>query len=68
MAAAAIEAGIQCTRDLVRELEIPGLGRYGLSAERIPAMVALARQASSMRYNPAVLDEETLGAILGDAL
>jgi alcohol dehydrogenase class IV len=66
--AAAIEAGIHCTRDMVRQFEIPGLGRYGLSADRIPAMVALARQASSMRYNPFVLDEETLGAILADAL
>jgi len=50
--------------DLVHQLRIPPLRAFGLDAARVPDMVALARQASSMRYNPVALSEETLTQIL----
>ena len=52
------------TSDLVRELNIPPLREFGISEAAIPAMVALARKASSMRYNPVVLSDEELAAVL----
>jgi len=48
-------------------LAIPGLRRYGLDESGIPAIVADAR-GSSMRTNPAVLDDATLAAVLRAAL
>ncbi len=50
--------------DLVHQLRIPPLRNFGLQAAAVPGMVALARQASSMRYNPVALSEETLTQIL----
>lgn len=50
--------------DLVHQLRIPPLRAFGLDAAHIPDMVALARRASSMRYNPVALSEETLTQIL----
>jgi alcohol dehydrogenase class IV len=67
-AAEAIDAGIQCVRDMVRQFDIPGLRRYGLTPDQLSALVARARQASSMRYNPVVLSDETLSEILSRAL
>jgi alcohol dehydrogenase class IV len=64
----AIEAGTQFIRDLACQLEIPGLAQFGLGPDQIEAMVALARQASSMRYNPVVLSEPSLADILRRAL
>lgn len=53
--------------DLVCKLKVPPLGEFGLARENIPGMVALARKASSMRYNPVVLTDETLRRILAAA-
>jgi alcohol dehydrogenase class IV len=49
-------------------LRIPKLSSFGLTRERIPEMVALARKASSMRYNPVTLSDEALAKVLEDAL
>jgi alcohol dehydrogenase class IV len=59
---------IAFTRHLVRKLDIPPLGQFGLSAAHVPEMVALARKASSMRYNPITLSEESLAAALTAAI
>jgi alcohol dehydrogenase class IV len=53
--------------ELVRQLRIPPLRDFGLQPAHIPDMVALARKASSMRYNPVVLSDETLTQILNAA-
>jgi alcohol dehydrogenase class IV len=52
---------------LVRQLRIPPLADYGLTAERIPELVALGRRASSMRYNPVELSEAALADVLRQA-
>ena len=65
---AAVDACVSVTAELVRDLKIPPLSEYGLTAERIPEMAALAAKSSSMRYNPVVLPQETLKKILRDAI
>jgi alcohol dehydrogenase class IV len=53
---------------LVKDLRIPRLGQYGLTEQHVPEMVALARKASSMRYNPVVLSDDALAGILRAAI
>ena len=53
--------------DLVWRLEIPSLGSLGVRVEHFVELVALARKASSMRYNPVVLSVPTLIEILATA-
>jgi alcohol dehydrogenase class IV len=53
--------------DLVHQLRIPPLRDFGLQPAHVPHIVALARKASSMRYNPVVLSDETLIQILNAA-
>jgi alcohol dehydrogenase class IV len=65
---AAIQHVIEETASLARELRIPRLLTFGVTPERIPEMVALARKASSMRYNLVALSDETLGIILAHAI
>jgi alcohol dehydrogenase class IV len=55
--------GIAWVEALTRTLEIPGLARYGLSADRIPDLVAKARVASSMKGNPLALTDDELSEI-----
>lgn len=50
--------------DLVHRLRIPPLREFGFQPAHVPDLVALARKASSMRYNPVVLPDETLTQIL----
>jgi alcohol dehydrogenase class IV len=64
----AVELAISESIALVRDLKIPPLSEYGLTRERIPEMVALARKASSMRFNPVTLSDEALAGILEGAL
>lgn len=54
-------------RDLVARLRVPGLGSWGMKAEGIPAVVKGSR-GSSMRYNPVVLHDDELAAILKAAM
>jgi alcohol dehydrogenase len=58
---------VEVLRASTAELAIPGLGRYGLTAAGIPAIVADAR-GSSMRTNPVVLTDEELAAVLQASL
>ena len=58
---ATIADGVQWIEELVRALGIPGLRRYGAREDQLPALVAKARSASSMKGNPIeLLDDELL--------
>ncbi|MDX1980269.1 MAG: iron-containing alcohol dehydrogenase [Bryobacteraceae bacterium] len=50
--------------DLCADLEIPPLRAYGITAAGVPALVANAAKASSMKANPIVLTAGELTAIL----
>jgi alcohol dehydrogenase class IV len=65
---AAADAGVDEAAALVADLHIPPLGKFGLTPARFPEMVALARQSSSMRYNPVVLSDQALAECLSRAL
>jgi alcohol dehydrogenase class IV len=67
-AAADPAAGVAWVRQLVGDLAIPPLAAYRMTAADIPAVVEKAKQASSMKGNPVVLDDATLGSILTAAL
>lgn len=60
--------GIAWVRELVRHCAIPGLAAYGVTRADIPAVVAAAAQASSMKANPIALTPDELTAILDSAL
>ena len=52
----------------VARFAVPPLRTYGLAEADIPALVAQARQASSMKANPVLLDEDALTSIVLAAL
>ncbi len=60
--------GIAWLDELVAALAIPGLGRYGVTAADIPALVQKARVASSMKANPLPLTDDELTEIAARAL
>jgi alcohol dehydrogenase class IV len=60
--------GIAWLEQLVEALQIPGLGRHGLTAAQIPLLVEKAKAASSMRGNPLPLEDEELREIAHEAL
>jgi len=64
----AYQYGIWKIEAMVEELAIPKLSRFGLKTEDIPAMVELAKRASSMRYNPVKLSDEALAGALSSAI
>jgi alcohol dehydrogenase class IV len=65
---AGTEDGVASVRDLCQALEVRGLGHHGLSAGDIPALVAKAKAASSMRGNPVQLSDQELGDVATRAL
>jgi alcohol dehydrogenase class IV len=65
---AAGEAGVEWVRKLVADLQIPGLGHYGLKREHAAGLVEKAGQASSMKANPIALTPDELAGILERAL
>jgi alcohol dehydrogenase class IV len=65
---AAIDAAAAFCADLARDLKISRLGEYGITESDIPAMVELARKASSMKFNPVVLTDTELSEVLRRAL
>jgi alcohol dehydrogenase class IV len=65
---AGVEDGLDWVRDLCQALEVRGLGHHGLSAGEIPALVAKAKAASSMRGNPVQLSDQELGDVAMRAL
>jgi alcohol dehydrogenase class IV len=60
---AAAEDGIAWIADLCHALHIPGLAHYGMTAADVPALVARANAASSMRGNPIALTDDELAQI-----
>ncbi|WP_441288530.1 iron-containing alcohol dehydrogenase [Sorangium sp. KYC3313] len=67
-AGASAEEGIAWVRELCRDLAIPGLRRYGMAEADLPALVAKARAASSMKANPLPLTDEELFDIAAASL
>ena len=65
--ASALE-GAEWVRALCEELAVPPLAQFGLAAADIPAVVAEAQKASSMKGNPIALTDAELTEILKRAL
>ena len=63
-AVAAMEAAEGVTLDLARDLNIPPLERWGVGFGDVTELIALARKASSMRYNPVTLSDAALADVL----
>jgi len=61
---AGIDDGVEFIERLGRELSVPRLASYGMTAADIPELVAKARQASSMKGNPIELTVGELSGIL----
>jgi alcohol dehydrogenase class IV len=65
---AAASDGVSWIRELVADLQIPPLHRYGLSSSGIGEVVEKAARASSMKANPIPLTVPELEKILRQAL
>jgi len=61
---ATIADGVQWIESLVLALGIPGLRRHGAREDDVPALVAKARSASSMKGNPIELLDDELREIV----
>ncbi|MEY4938560.1 MAG: hypothetical protein RIQ93_295 [Verrucomicrobiota bacterium] len=66
-AATANDAVVWLSR-LVTDLQIPSLGRYGITRADVAPLVQAATQASSMKANPVALTADELTGILSRAL
>ncbi len=60
--------GIRWVEALVADLRVPGLAAYGIRRSDIPALVARAGAASSMKGNPIPLTPEEMAEVLERAL
>jgi alcohol dehydrogenase class IV len=58
------EQGVDAVQRLCTELKVSSMSRFGVTVAQIPAVVAGARRASSMKANPIVLTDEELTRIL----
>ena len=67
-AGARIEDGVAFVAALAKELQIPPLASYGVTASQIPSLVAKAAVASSTKGNPIVLTTAELTQVLERAL
>ena len=63
-----IQACELITTDLARILDLPPLAQFGIAEADVLEMVQLAKRASSMRFNPVVLDDATLSYVLTKAI
>ncbi len=63
-----VDQGVVWVRELCRELGVRGLRQLGLTEDELPALVAKARTASSMRGNPVQLSESELIQVAKKAL
>jgi alcohol dehydrogenase class IV len=55
-------------RELVEELGVPPLGRYGLGAAHVAEVVQKSKRASSMQGNPIALTDDELARTLEAAI
>ncbi|HLL55896.1 MAG TPA: iron-containing alcohol dehydrogenase [Myxococcaceae bacterium] len=62
------EDAVAWVEELCRALAVPGLSRYGMIGADVPALVAKAKAASSMKANPLPLTDAELTEILGRSL
>jgi len=62
------EEGVEWVSELVRELQIPPLGTYGIQPGDIATLVEKASKANSMKANPLVLTADELREVLTRAL
>jgi alcohol dehydrogenase class IV len=60
--------GVAWVESLCRDLQIPGLASYGLTAADFPTLIEKAQKSSSMKGNPLELTVEELGEILERAM
>jgi alcohol dehydrogenase class IV len=60
--------GIDWLHALVRDLGVPTLGAYGLTAADVPAIAVQASRSSSMKGNPVALEPEDMAGMLTAAL
>ena len=60
--------GVRWTEELVEELKIPRLSRYGMAPEDFAEAVQKTQQANSFKGNPIVLNADELTEILERAL
>ena len=65
---AAAEDGIAWVRKTCQALEIPPLKTYGMGEPDVPALIAEAARASSMKWNPLALTSEELREVLMKAV
>ncbi len=65
---AALDAAPRFLFELAAQLQIPPLSRFGLASADVPAIIALARRSSSMKYNPVTLSDDALAQALDSAL
>ncbi len=56
--------GIEWVKNMIEKLEIPSLSVFGIKEKYYPELVQKAKNASSMKGNPVVLDDEQLLWIL----
>lgn len=61
-------AAVAWVISLCRDLGVPGLATYGVRPSDVPAVVAKAKTASSMKKNPLVLTDDELTEILSRSL
>jgi alcohol dehydrogenase class IV len=61
------EDGVQWVRQLVKDLQIPRLGIYGVTAEHFPTIIEKSALASSMKANPVCLTPAELEKVLRSA-
>lgn len=64
----AVDAAVAFVEELTAYMQIPRLREFGITEAAVSAMVELAKKASSMRYNPVVLTDEELVAVLRAAV
>jgi len=65
---ARVEDGLAWIESLVAALRVPGLAHWGATPADVPALVAKARSASSMKGNPIALTDDELTEIAMAAL
>jgi len=59
---------VRWVADLMRDLQLPGLGAYGITRQHAGELVAKAARASSMKANPIALAPEELAGVLEAAI
>jgi len=67
-ARASIADGVAWVRDVVAELGVRPLSRYGVTAADLPELVSRGQRASSMKGNPVTLTADELLGVLTAAL